>query len=278
MISIPIAVYTETFRWQLDLFWYNHSKVYGDRARSKTKAVVIRRNLDTQPRQETLDWNIDIPHLMCESYFDYLGIDGPVRTVDLPLNVQVGLEQITKGMEDELVIEILDCDMFHIRKFPEYRVRDDELIVADMYEPWHLCSLGKHRNVIDIYFENGGRFYNGGFVPIICKVRTLRKILPEWIAVHRDILSRSLDSHLHWWAGMFALQAACEKAQVRMIAEDCCYFPGINALSPEHYICHYSCDKKFDKRKWPDIDQITFEDNLFYQRVGEWMDAFMAKH
>ena len=147
--------------------------------------MVIRRNLDTQPRQETLDWNIDIPHLMCESYFDYLGIDGPVRTVDLPLNVQVGLEQITKGMEDELVIEILDCDMFHIRKFPEYRVRDDELIVADMYEPWHLCSLGKHRNVIDIYFENGGRFYNGGFVPIICKVRTLRKILPEWIAVHR---------------------------------------------------------------------------------------------
>ena len=77
---------------------------------------------------------------------------------------------------------------------------------------------------------------------------------------------------------MFALQAAGEKAQERMIAEDSCYFPGINALSPEHYFCHYSCDKKFDKKKWRNIDRSTFEDNLFYKRVGEWMDAFMPKH
>lgn len=148
---------------------------------------------------------------MCE-FFDYLGIKEATLTVDLPLNFQASLVLVIENLEDELIVEILDCDMFHLRKYLEYRVRDNEIIVADLYEPWHLSSLGKNRSVIDIYFDNGGRFYDGGFVPIILKVRTLRKILPEWIAVHRHILLRPLDSCLHWWAGMFALQAACEQA------------------------------------------------------------------
>ena len=114
---------------------------------------------------------------MCE-FFDYLGIKEATLTVDLPLNFQASLVLVIENLEDELIVEILDCDMFHLRKYLEYRVRDNEIIVADLYEPWHLSSLGKNRSVIDIYFDNGCRFYDGGFVPIILKVRTLRKILP----------------------------------------------------------------------------------------------------
>lgn len=275
MISIPIAVYNENFKWQLDLFWFNHKKVYGDLAASKAIATIIKRNRSHEIKQEQFDWGLNIPHVMTESFFDYLHISPSSNEgVSVPLNVQIGLLQILENLNDELIIEVLDCDMFHLDRYPEYRIRDDELIVSDIYEQWHLKSLSTHRDIISIYFENGGRFYNGGFVPIIGKVRTFKKILPEWIAVHRDILARPYDGSIHWWAGMYALQAACEKKKVRMLAENCCYVPGINSLSNEHYICHYSVDKNFDKKNWPNIDPSKFENNLYYDRIRSWMTGF----
>jgi hypothetical protein len=275
MISIPIAVYNDHFKWQLDLFWFQHKKVYGDLAASKAFAAIAKRNRSYEIKQENFNWNLDIPHAMVDSFFDYLNIPtSSNEDVSLPLNIQTNLAQIIENFNDELVIEVLDCDMFHMDRYPEYRIRDDELIVSDIYESWHLESLSKHRDIISMYFENGGRFYNGGFVPIIGKVRTFKKILPEWIAVHQDILARPYDSLIHWWGGMYGLQAACEKNKVRMIAENCCYIPGINSLSHEHYIGHYSVDRRFNKRTWPNINISNFENNVFYNRIQEWLSVY----
>jgi hypothetical protein len=273
MISLPVAVHNDHFRWQLDLFWFNHKLVYGERAAAKTLALIVERNRRDQPRVEALQWDIDIPHVMCDAFMDHLEIEEE-SSLMVPLNIQTALAQALPRLHDEAVIEVLDCDMFHLGRYPEYRVRDDEIIVTDHYEPWHLKSLGTHREVISCYFENGGRFYNGGFVPIIGKVRTFKKLLSEWIAVHRHILTRKIDPKIQWWAGMYALQAACEKNKVRMLAEDCCYFPGINQLMPEHYICHYSVDKRFDKKAWPNVDVSLFGDNLFYTRVRDWLASY----
>lgn len=274
MISIPIAVHTKKFKWQLDFFWYNHKTTYGDLAKNKALAVIIKRNHPNDEKIEKLEWDIDIPHVMCESFFDY--ISPSLSWKNVPLNIQVGLKQIIDRFNDDEVIEILDCDMCHIRHHPFINAKDNCLIVDDIYEPWHLKSLSKNRHVIDIYFENGGRFYNGGFVPIIGKVKTFKKILPEWIAVHLDISKRynNIDDRINWWAGMFALQAACEKNKIRMIAEDLCYVPNINSLKDNHYITHYSCAKNFDKKKYPDIDIAQFEHNLFFDRLRSWPRLF----
>jgi hypothetical protein len=271
LISVPVAVHNSLFEWQLDLFWFNHKLVYGRHAAERVRAIVIKRNLRHEPKHERMEWDIGIPHLMCESFFDYLDVSGPTRDIDLPLNIQIGLSQALQHFDDDQVIEVLDCDMFHLRPYPEYPVRHDEIVVADIYERWHLKSLGHHRNVIDIYFENDGRFYNGGFVPIIARVRTFKKLMYEWTAVHRHILTRNLGSTLSWWAGMYALQAACEKVAVRMIAKDCCYIPGINALAPAHYVCHYAVDGKFDKRRFPRIDPAIFQRNIYYDRIRQWL-------
>lgn len=270
MISIPVAVHMDLFKWQLDLFWFSHQEVYGLQAKDKVRAIVIKRNEATDPKHETLEWTTDVPHVMCEAYFDVLKDTEQITQLAKPLNIQIGLQQIVSDFDDDQIIEILDCDMFHMRPHPELFIRDDELLVFDLYEPWHLKSLSDYRNVINIYFENGGRFYNGGFVPIIGKTKTFKKILPEWIAVHRHILQRNLDDKLKWWGGMYALQAACEKKKVRMRAEEYCYVPGINSMEESHYICHYSCDKRFDKKKYPNIDTSTFENNIFYQRLLDW--------
>jgi len=275
MISIPIAVYNDNFKWQLDLFWFNHKKVYGDLAASKAIASIVKRNHRHEIKQENFNWPLDIPYVMTESFFDYLDVPSTLNDdVSVPLNIQTSLAQTIENLHDELVIEVLDCDMFHLGKYPEYQIRDDELIVSDVYEPWHLKSLSTHRDIISMYFENGGRFYNGGFVPIIGKVRTFKKILYEWTAIHRDILNRPYENLIHWWGGMYALQAACEKKQVRMIAENCCYIPGINSLSTEHYICHYSVDQRFNKKIWPRVYPSNFENNIFYSRVLEWLSEY----
>jgi hypothetical protein len=231
---------------------------------------VIKRNDITEPKHEELDWDSDIPHVMCEAFFDYFGEMTLTNELHKPLNIQIGLAQIINDFDDDQVLEILDCDMFHIRPKWEMPVGEGQLIVSNIYEDWHLKSLSTNRGIIDIYFENGGAFYNGGFVPIIGRVGTLKKILPEWIAVHRHILSLDHPEIIQWWAGMYALQAACEKNKIWMTAEDCCYIPGINKLVDSHYICHYACDKNFDKKKYPDIDPSTFEDNLFYKRLLNW--------
>ena len=271
MISIPVAVHKDFFKWQLNLFWHNQKKIYKNDCMDKTFAVIIKRNHPQETKVEAMNWDMDVPHMMCESFFDYISPE--LNPKNVPLNIQVGLKQVINKFEDDQILEVLDCDMVHIKTHPEINIKDDQLIVNDLYESWHLHSLSKNKHVVDIYFKNEGQFYNGGFVPIIGNVKTFKKILPEWIDVHIDISKRFLgkSDSIHWWAGMFALQAACEKNKVTMIAKDWCYFPGINKISENHYIAHYSCSKIFDKKLYPNIDIAKFENNIFFNQVKDWL-------
>src|SRR6185312_7335637 len=165
MISIPVAVHIDFFEWQLELFWFCHRRIYGDDAQRRAHAIVIRRN---QPRERAVDqlsWPTDIPHTMCESFFDLSLM--PYMGIAAPLNIQAGLLQVLTRFDDEELIEVIDCDMFHLRPASVVEVADDELCVCTVYEDWHLHSLARNQTVIEPYFENGGAFYNGGFVPII---------------------------------------------------------------------------------------------------------------
>lgn len=279
VVTVPIAAYDPKFRWQLDLFWFAHKRLYGDEAPSKIHAAVVDRNEAKAQRIHTLDWNIDVPHSVCPSVWDWPPLKElrpPIVGNVLPLNIQLGLQYLLSShhavpWDDDLVIELTDCDMFHFRPQPELEVAPNALYVSDMYEQWHLHSRGKYKYVIDCYFENGGGYYNGGFVPIIGRVSTFRKIMYEWLAIHLDILKRNISRDINWWAGMYALQAACEKARVDMIGSDMCYLPGAFALADSHYIGHYSVDKRFDKRKFPAVDQDTFENNPYYEVIAAWL-------
>src|SRR4030095_9312806 len=270
MISVPIAVNNNHFRMQLELFWFNHKATYGESAaREKFRAVIIKRTTVGEQPKDICDWAGDITPVMADAFFDVRkDLTNPVLC---PINIQLGLSQVIAAFEDEQVIEVLDCDMFHLKPHPDLTVADDELIVADIYEEWHLRSLTDHKNVIEPFFKNGGNYYNGGFVPIIRKAKKVRKILPVWIELHKLIVEAQSDGELQWWAGMYSLQAACENNAVWMRAMDLCYVPGINSLNDDHYIAHYSVDHKFNKNTWPDIDVSSFEENEFYTRVLRWM-------
>jgi hypothetical protein len=121
------------------------------------------------------------------------------------------------------------------------------------------------------YFENGGRHYNGGFVPIIGLAGTFKRILPECAAIHIDILRRKHNNLIHWWAGMFALQAACEKARVQMVGCDFCYVPNANAIASSQHIGHCSVDPIFDKRAFPKVNINNFPNNAYYRMIADWI-------
>lgn len=250
-VSIPVAVHNRHFEWQLDLFWYQHKRLYGSEAYQKARAIIIKRNYPNEVKVETLQWEIDIPHFMAEGHFDFNANYN--HQYCLPMNIQVGLWQLLQSntFPDDTVLEVLDCDMFHLRPHPTIQVNEGELYVDTIYEDWHLKSLSDNRSIIDIYFENGGGYYNGGFVPIIGTVATFKRILPEWIAVHNDIVQRDYDHTIKWWAGMFALQAACEKAKVKMNTFNYCFIQRANSLADHHYIAHYSIDGDFIHKKDP---------------------------
>lgn len=281
LITLPIAVHCPMFRWELDLFWYCHQRVYGPSAASlNAHAVIIKRNDASAPKIDHLQWPLTIPHTMCEAYFDVPALHDdlaglPTPGLVVPLNIQIGLSQVLDRFADDQILEVTDCDMLHFRPSRVNQVGEHELHVSTVYENWHLLSLTEHRHVIEPYFENHGAYYNGGFVPIIGRADTLRRILPEWIAVHIDILKRPYKLDFHWWAGMYALQAACEKAKVYMVAQDYCYVPGANQLLSNHYIGHYCIDKVFDKRTFPQVDLSKFElTNPYFHLVKEWLEQY----
>lgn len=250
IISIPVAVFNEHFRFQLDLFWYHHKRLYGDDAQNMCHAIVLSRNhytdmpaADITPWSNTTPHFKDLPHSMCKAYFDY----NPewFQKNLMQTNIQIGLKQIIDKFNDDDVVEILDCDMFHMEKRPPLDVKDDEVYVATDYEKWHLHSKTINKFVIDRYLHKTGGDYNGGFVPIICNIRTLKKIMTEWLAVNLDIIEQPITDGLKWWSSMFAIQASCEKNNVKMIEYNKCYIHGINQWNDEMYICHYSCDGQY---------------------------------
>src|SRR4051812_24968165 len=97
IISVPVAAPTESFRWQLDLFWFGHRRTYGANATAKAHAILCNRNDFWDKKITQIELNISVPHTVCHSLFD---IQAPLPGVSLmynkivlalPLNIQIGL-------------------------------------------------------------------------------------------------------------------------------------------------------------------------------------------
>ncbi len=270
MLSIPIAVNIPTFKWQLELFWMQHQKVYGDDAKNRAIAVVIKKNHPNDKVEPNLIF--DAPGLHC------LMVDGvseyPHLSEWIPLNIQLGVHKALRflNIPDEQVIEVLDCDMFHMKR-RDINVSHDVLICDPIYEDWHLKSLTDHKPVIDPYL-NGAKalIYNGGFVPIVCTAKTMRKIINDWSDIHLMICQQDWDKvTIKWWAGMYALQAACQKNGVVMQSSHDCHIPPINQFSEEHTIAHYSVDGVWADKKGP--KRKGSKKNAYTRAILEYINA-----
>lgn len=270
MLSIPVPVHNSIFEWQMNLFWFFHKLTYGRNAYNKVLAAVVERNTIADAPVTRFAWNLDIPHCMVVPFFDYRA-DLAGDHIHLCLNTQTALAQLLDKLDDNQVVELLDCDMMHVRPAPRFEVGPDVLVVADIYEGWHLKTKSDNRSIVEKYLNGPGSFYNGGYLPIIGLVSTFRKIMDDWINVYLDILhDRELGELHRWWGGMYALQVACERNYVQMIGKDILFVPGINQLSSKHYVVHYCVDPVFKKKQFPNIDRTAIFGNSYYDRILYW--------
>ncbi len=264
MISVPIAANTKNHRHQLSLFWENHINIYGEDAQNKAHAIIVLQE------PEIPNWDIGIPHTVVNSWQHCSKEPYDIHLA--PLNIQIGLQQILHKFDDNAIIELIDCDMFHISKSKKYSPESMQFITNDIYENWHLRSLGGNKNIIKPYLKTENS-YNGGFVPIIGRVSTFKTIIEEWIDIHIDIYNENSKNLLTcWWAGMYSFQAACANNGIKMISDDNCYIPMVNEISENHYIAHYCCDETYFNKKTAlegtvRIKTSEFPNNLFYERI-----------
>ena len=273
MISIPVATNNIAFRNQLSIFWENHKSIYGDDAYKKAHAIIVSQNHPEQKQIEHGEWGLDIPSTVVEPYWSYLQIDN--LDLLLPINIQVGLSQIIENFEDNEILELIDCDMFHVKEYEEQEVGENEFLVCDIYENWHLKSKGDSYRVVENFLDKSQSDYNGGFVPIIGQVKTFKKILRYWTDMHLRVFNSADGELTKWWSGMYSFQVACANNGINMKAIDSCYVPGINELKGNHHIAHYCCDTIFDKKKELEktdkFDYTGFPNNYFYNQVKDWM-------
>lgn len=278
MISLPLAVNAGNFELQLSLLWYHHRKLYGANAWRKVVAMIVKRNLPGEQKTNDNPWNISVPYVMTESCFDYLNLE----TVDyLPLNTITSLAQVLPLFDDDEVLEVIDCDQFHIRPHPVFNIQDNQIICDAIYEDWHLKSTTSNKHMVMPFIAvsaivrqiNSMQYpYNGGFVPIIAKAKTFRKIVIDWIQATKKIFQHAKVKEIAYWSSMYGLQVACANNNIEMRGQECVYIPPF-PLKDSHYCCHYSVDTKFDKKKINTIDDIDvskFDDNIFYNGIRDW--------
>ncbi len=272
MISIPVAVATPHFKWQISLFEYQHFKVYGEEAVNKAIIPIVKRNFKNQEKIENVDWGIKLPYRMVESVLDLYNLD---EEIYIPSNCYAAIKQIIHEINDEECIEILDADMPHIRPYSGYIPSDDEILADDRYESWHMFISkedGINRNIIQKYLKHNDNQYMNGGSNIICKASTMKKIIDEVIEVGLQIGLEHKGTKHSWWQSMYAINVACHNNRIKMISRDGCYFPNINEIDlSKHHVVHYSCDPIFNKSQFPLINIKDFPNNAFYNAVKSWI-------
>ena len=276
IITVPSAVHTDYFKWQLDFLWYGHKKQYGGEAKNKLFAVIAKRNHPGDEICNELQWETDAPHIMVDSFFDHFKEDKRVNganAVHQPINIPLAALAATQNFPDDAVLEVMDCDLVHFKPHPDVTVEDGKFIVWTSCENWFLKSLSDNRYMMDVYTGGSNKYYIGGFVPIIGTVKTFKQVLPDWIdiLIHMNTLQHTKE--VMWWNCMYAFNAACERQKIHMEDREFCYVPAIDPIKESNYVAHYSCDSRFHKYSYPNINTGKFLQNQFYSLAHEWLNA-----
>ena len=273
MITVPVAVAVEYFKPQILFFQYQHLEVYGDDAKNKTIIPIIKYNHFGENKVEDVDWNMKLPYKMVDSVYDYIKSN---KQWHIPINVFTAAKQIIEDLPDEEVVEIIDADLVHLKKYPSsYDHMDYNIVIADAtYEDWHMHIAnvnGQNRKVVSEYINHNEEGYmNGGF-NVIGRVKTIKGIIDDVILYSKLVTEKEKGNQHSWWCAMHGLNIACHNNKIKMIGGGNCYYPNVNALKEQHYLAHYSCDPVFDKHKILNLDINTFPDNLFYNQAKKWL-------
>lgn len=273
MITIPVAVANEWFRKQIDFFEFQHFEVYGKEATNKAIVPIVKRNYITEPIKEDVEWNLKLPYKMVDSILDLYDLK---KDWFIPTNVFTAAKQIIEDLPDSEVVEIIDSDLVHLKRYESIEPDYNEVIADAFYENWHLKTSNRNRenfHVIRKYLKhNIFSYMNGGF-NLIARVGTMKAIIDEIIEVSIKIGYEQKGNNHSWWQAMYGLNVACHNNKIKMIDGKNCYYPNINELKDQHHIAHYCCDSFMDKRNMNGLKPNEFPSNKFYNQAKIWLKS-----
>lgn len=274
MISIPVAAPIFYFKWQISLFQFAQKQIYGDIKSFQNNLILIVDRNDHKTIVKDVDWNLRIPYKIVKGIHSIL-LESDSHEHFVVANVFFALKDIINNFDEEQVICLTDADVIPLKKYSGPLPDDDSIITCDYYENWHMKFTKPNKenfNIAKPHLKHDNYEYmDGGFVPVIIKIKTLKKILDEVIELTLEIIKIHKGTPTSWWAQMFAFQIACHNNKIKCIGQNNTYFPGINELDEEkHYFAHYSCDPKFKKRDFPNHNIAELPNNIFYNLLRDW--------
>ena len=278
LLTIPIAAPVELFRFQTSLFEFFQKKVYGDDAYMNSIIIMLDRNKHNSSHKN-LPWNIDLRYKLLPGIHKELD-ESKTHSHYNSINVFYPLKYMIDTLPDEKILCVIDCDVVPLKVYDGIIPNDDEVITCDIYENWHMHIKDPSKEnfyKIEPFLEHTDYEYmDGGFVPIIINVKTLKKILNDVINISERVIdSLDDDDRFGWWGTMAGFQIACHNHKIKCISQDNTYVPHINNLdTTNHYFAHYSCDPKFAKKDYPKWDMNLFDNNKFYNTIKVWSNDF----
>lgn len=274
MITIPVAAPTNLFKWQTSLFQFAQQWVYGDvKSFYESLILIVDRN-DHKFVVKEIDWNLRIPYKIVRGIHSILD-ESENHPHFAAGNLFFALKSVIDRFYDNEVICILDADIIPLRRYDGVLPEENAVITCNFYEDWHIrCSRPDKENyrIVEPFLKHDiHQFMDGGFVPILIRVKTLKKILDEVLDLSLEIVRKHLGTPFGWWMQMWAFQIACHNNQIKCLGQDNTYFPHQNELDlSKHFFAHYSCDTKFKKGTFPNHNIEEFPDNVFYNLLREW--------
>lgn len=273
MITIPVAANNRSFQWQSSLFQYAQRKAYGDESIRNSLLLIADRNSPEAITRE-VNWDLKIPHKIVKGVHSILSIHDihPYFTAG---NLFFAVKQILGDLDDNEILCIIDCDVVPLKKYRGPLPGEDEVLTCNLYEDWHMFMKSPEKKnfyVVEHHLNhNTYEYMDGGFVPIIIMVKTLKKIIDEIIDLGIIIARNYLESPFGWWMQMWSFQIACHNKRIKCVSQDNTYFPNINSFNTDkHYFAHYSCDPLFKKSTFPNHNISEFPYNDFYNLIREW--------
>lgn len=237
IISISVFYPIEKDKSSCEFFWKRFKSIYNEKAYDKFTAIIINDNIFNEP---VIDWNKEYHYNTSPTYTTVIKKDNTFIEKSIKnsvLNFPIAIRNILNEFEDNQIIEILDSKMFHIKQQPKIEINNDEVYVSTFYEELFLYSKTTNKNVMDAFNVSEG--YNGGFLPIICNVYTLKRIISEWISYTIEILNGVFSDEIYQLAPIYSFNIACAKNNIKMISKDYLYVSDVTNNSESQYISYF---------------------------------------
>lgn len=247
MKIIAIAPNIKNFCWQVDLAYFQLMNL-----KFNLDDFIVLSPVKNHPEEQIKNvFPNYINRIDTVPFWEYMNVEyNPELS---PINIQTSLMQY--NIEDDCTYVICDADMVLIKNI-NFEINDNEIIHENVYENWHMKLNSKE------YYKNLiiNNFSYSGFVPIIIKGITLKRILPDWYMLHQKCFNITNDSNEKWWAGMYSYNLACAKNNINVKENRICALPFEEKITNDMFMIHYSV-------AFPNFDKHNLKECLSKEKI-----------